>query len=97
VKIDIQTDVPINDGCPKIGNVYPVRGGRAMRYGCVYVVVAIRQPMDDYDGCSVICLMVNRDGAIVGSANYAMQYFAEKAPIAFVDGLEELHLTMRSL
>lgn len=97
MKLDIQTDVPISDGSPKIGNVYPVRGGRAMRYGCMYVVVAIRPAMDDYDACNVICLMVNRDGAIVGAANYALHYFAEKAPIAFVEGLEELHLTMRSI
>jgi len=97
MKIDIQTDVPLAEPRPKIGHVYPVRGGRAMRYGCVYVVIAIRPPIDDYDACSVICLMVNRDGAIVGSANYAQQYFAEKAPIAIVEGIDDLHLTMRSL
>jgi hypothetical protein len=99
VKIDIQVDVPVKtDPEDLVGNVYQVRGGRGSRLGHMHVIVGAYS----YRECSFLVdgfatLTVDRDGNIVGANTYATHYFMDKVPIARCEGLEDIHLVMRSL
>ena len=99
MKIDIATNVPIPQSGPDmVGNVYPVRGGFGARNGHMHVIIAHYDKVQGgcrYQGyCTVT---VDCDGEIVGANSYACHYFDDKAPMAKVDGLDEVALVMRSL
>lgn len=42
-------------------------------------------------------LTVNREGEPVGVTSYALSYIDDLSPIAFVEGIEDIDLTMRSI
>lgn len=93
-------DVQINEYSPsdpvRVGNVYPVKGGRGIREKHMQVLIAMTEPKQ-YDGITCLFLVVSKEGKPVGVNRYALHYVEDLQPIAFVDGLEELTLTMRSL
>lgn len=81
----------------RIGNVYPVRGGRGLRDGHMMVLIAITNPPEQWRGPSGLMLVINKNGEATGITNYGMSRVEELQPIAFVEGLEDITLTMRSL
>lgn len=93
-------DIQINDFSPldpvRVGNVYPVRGGRGLREKNMQILIAMSEPKQ-YEGVSCMFLVVSKEGKPVGVNRYALHYVEELTPIAFVDGLEDMTLTMRSL
>jgi len=91
MKINIQTDVVLPEDEPRIGNVYPMKGGYGVRDGHMYVIVSITQEN------TAICLQISKHGDIVGATRYGIHVFRDRAPIAFVEGLDELELPMRSI
>lgn len=74
-----------------IGNVYAHRGGRGMKFGHMHVIMGISEDR------MCACLTVDKAGFIIGGTSYCLSYFEDKLPIAFVDGLNDIDLTMRSL
>ncbi len=96
MKIDIQTTEIGHNAETKVGNVYAVKGGRGLRYGHMQVLIAIT-PNREYYGQSGLMLVINKQGEPVGVNSYGMHYIEELCPIAFVEGIDELTLRMRSL
>lgn len=99
MRIDIDTTIPIPASGPDmIGNVYPVRGGFGARNGHMHVIISYFDKVQGGCRYSGYCTVtVDCDGEIVGANSYAPHYFDSKVPMAKVDGLENLALTMRSL
>jgi hypothetical protein len=75
---------------PVVGNVYPVRGGTGAKKGYMQIVVAMTET-----GC--ILLTIDSDGNVVSGSSYGRHYIAEKTPIAFCPGIEELSFEVRSI
>jgi len=99
ISIDIQTDFPTPaTRQDMVGNVYPVRGGFGARNGHMHVIIAATEKVKGcckYGGYTTIT--IDCDGDIVGGNQYAFHYFDEKVPMARVDGLEDIHLVLRSI
>jgi hypothetical protein len=97
----VKIDIALSNSAPsfelRVGNVYPVRGGRGASLGNMFVVVALTEPKDWRSARMAVYLVVDRDGDIVGGGSYAQHYLEDKAPIAFVEGLDEITLVMGSL
>jgi len=97
--IEIDKSIPMpKSGPDMVGNVYPIRGGFGARNGHMHVIIS------HYDkaqgGCrySGYCTVtVDCDGEIVGANSYALHYFDGKVPMARVEGLDDIALSMRSL
>lgn len=95
----------VMDGQPKpfetrVGNVYPVKGGRGMARGHMQILIAITHPSSDpYDcrGRMGLLLVIDKEGNPVGVNSYGLHYLDEQMPIAFADGVEEIEFTVRSL
>jgi hypothetical protein len=85
-------NLPKDVGEVQVGNVYQVRGGKGSKYGYMTIIIAMYD--DDY---MCACITIDKEGAIVGASTYAKHYFSEKMPIAFVDGIDGIDLTLRSL
>ena len=81
----------------RVGNVYPIKGGRGMRYGHMQILIAIAKAKESWHPISGLMLIIDKAGEPVGVNSYAMHYIEDLQPIAFVDGLENMNLTMRSL
>lgn len=81
----------------RIGNVYPIKGGRGLRNGHMQILLAITKPKEEWRGQAGLMLVIDKEGNPVGVNSYGMHYIEELQPIAFVEGLEEITLTMRSL
>lgn len=81
----------------RVGNVYPVRGGRGLRDGHMQILLAITKNKEAWQGQSGLMLVIDKGGEPVGINSYGMHAVENMQPIAFVDGLEEMNLTMRSL
>lgn len=96
MKIDIQTTEFVPYDIPRIGNVYPIKGGRGLKYGHLQVLIAITEPKECY-GSAALMLVITKDGKPVGVNSYGLHYINDLCPIAFVDGLEDMTLVMRSL
>lgn len=100
MKITIDTTATIPAEAPRVGNVYAVRGGRGSRFKHMMVLIAITEPPDpkwDCRGQMCLMLVVDKEGQPVGVNQYALHYVDDLSPIAFVDGLENLDLVMRSI
>lgn len=99
MKIEIDSSIAVPCSPTRVGNVYPVRGGKGSRYGHMHVVIAITDADDDRDfrGTMVLMLVVSKNGKPVGVNSYGLHYVDDLQPIAFVDGIEDLTLLMRSL
>ena len=76
---------------PTVGNVYSINGGYGRRAGHCMVLLAITEK----DNCLMI--VIDKKGNPIGVTSYGLHYIEERAPIAFVRGLEELNLTMEPL
>lgn len=96
MKIDVQTTEFSPLEAARIGNVYPIKGGRGLKQGHLQVLIAITEPKE-YSGPAGLMLVITKDGKPVGVNSYGMHYIEELCPIAFVDGLEDMTLVMRSL
>lgn len=81
----------------RVGNVYPIKGGRGLRDGHMQVLVAITEPKEQWQGPAALMLVIDKEGKPRGVNSYGIHYINELCPIAFVEGLEEMNLTMRSL
>ena len=99
MKVDIETDIPLTGfGQDAVGNVYQVRGGMGARRGHMHIIVAAYEYNDGCgSGCGYATITVDRDGAIVGANAYAQHYFDSKVPIAKCEGLDQVHLIVKSL
>jgi hypothetical protein len=97
VRVDIQTTEigPCESARP--GNVYAVKGGRGLRDGNMQVLLAITTPKEEWRGAMGLLLVINKQGEPVGVNSYGMHYIEELQPIAFVEGLDDLTLIMRSI
>lgn len=80
----------------KVGNVYPKQGGRGRARGDMMILFHITEP-EKYEGRKALMLIVNREGKLIGVDKYCLTYIEEKCPIAFVEGISDIDLTMRSL
>lgn len=96
MKINVEGGTLPPSYAPRVGNVYPARGGRAGNRNHLYVVLAITEPSGMF-GPTCLCLTVTREGNPVGVTQYGAHYLENLEPVAFVDGLEDLDLTMRPL
>lgn len=84
------TDMPTFNQ-PTVGNVYPISGGYGRRAGHAMVLLAITEKQ------SALLLVIDASGNPVGVTSYGLHAIEERAPIAFVRGLEDLNLTMEPL
>ncbi len=76
---------------PVVGNVYPVGGGYGRKVGHAMVLLAITEK------CAALLLVIDKDGNPVGVTQYGLHAIEERAPIAFVRGLDEMAFTMEPL
>jgi hypothetical protein len=97
MKINIQTDNFSALEPSRVGNVYPMRGGKAAKLGYLMVLIAITEPKQSWQGSNGLMLCIDKDGDPQGVTSYGMTHIDELAPIAFVDGLDDITLMMRSL
>lgn len=81
----------------RVGNVYPIKGGRGLRDGHMQVLIAITKPKENWNGPAGLLLVIDKEGNPQGVNSYGMHAVENMQPIAFVDGLDALNLTMRSL
>lgn len=76
---------------PTVGNVYAINGGYGRRAGHSMVLLAITEKQ------SCLMIVIDKEGKAIGVTSYGLHYIEERAPIAFVRGLDELNLTMEPL
>lgn len=89
MKINV-TDLPTFSQ-PVLGNVYAINGGYGRKAGHSMVLIAITK------ATTALMLVIDKDGEPVGVTSYGLHYLEERAPIAFVRGLEDLTFNMESL
>lgn len=93
--------IEVNDLSPpsevRIGNVYSVKGGRGLKEGHMQVLIAITEPKENWQGPAGLLLVIDKQGKPKGVNSYGMHYLEDLCPIAFVEGLEDMELVMRSL
>ena len=102
IHIDTETQAPSFE--PRVGNVYARRGGRGMARGEMMVLLHITDPEKVYRpkhdfraSTMALMLIVDRNGEPCGTDTYGLHYLEDKCPIAFVEGLDAIDLTMRSI
>lgn len=76
---------------PVVGNVYGCNGGYGRKAGHAMVLLAITEKQ------SALMLVIDKDGSPVGVTSYGLHAIEERAPVAFVPGLDALNLTMEPL
>jgi hypothetical protein len=76
---------------PVVGNVYAISGGYGRKAGHAMILLAVTPSQ------SALMLVINKEGDPVGVTSYGLHAIEERAPIAFVRGLDELNLTMEPL
>lgn len=76
---------------PVEGNVYPISGGYGRKAGHAMVLLAITEKR------ACLMLVIDREGNPVGVTSYGLHSIEERAPIAFVRGLDELTFVMEPL
>lgn len=76
---------------PTVGNVYAVSGGYGRRAGHSMVLLAVTEKQ------TALLLVIDKDGSPVGVTSYGVHAIEDRAPIAFVRGLDTLDLTMEPL
>lgn len=76
---------------PVVGNVYSCNGGYGRKAGHAMVLLAITEKQ------SALMLVIDKDGSPVGVTSYGLHAIEERAPVAFVPGLDALNLTMEPL
>ena len=96
MQIEIATDTTAIGEPVRVGNVYAVKGGRGLARGHMNVIIAMTEAAP-YAGVRVLMLTIDKEGKPQNVTQYALHYVEDLQPIAFVDGLENLNLVMRSL
>ena len=76
---------------PVVGNVYAISGGYGRKAGHSMVLLAITKQ------AACLMLVIDKEGDPMGVTSYGLHAIEERAPIAFVRGLEELNLAMEPL
>jgi hypothetical protein len=80
----------------RVGNVYPIRGGKGARLKHMYVVLAITEDRT-FQGRMVCIMVIDSEGKPQGTQTYALHYIAEQTAIGFVPGLDEMKLVVQSI
>lgn len=96
MRINVEGGVLPPSYSPRVGNVYPARGGKAGSRGWLYVLIAMTEP-DRLFGVTCLFLTVTREGSPVGVTQYGLHHVETMEPVALVEGLEDLDLTMRTI
>jgi hypothetical protein len=81
----------------RVGNVYPVKGGRMSRFAVGMVCIAISEPRSAIDGRMCHMVTVSKDGEIVSTASYGLHAMEERMPIGFVRGLDTLEFNVEPI
>lgn len=81
----------------RVGNVYPVRGGRGARLGHLMILIAITSPNDSFYCPQCLFLIINKNGELTGVTNYGKHAIEERQPVGFVDGIDDIDLVVRSI
>ena len=89
MKVNV-TDIP-NFQQPVVGNVYSISGGHGRKAGHAMVLIAITTNQ------SCLMLVIDRNGEPVGVTSYRFHTIEERAPIAFVRGVDDLVFEMEPL
>ena len=89
MKINV-TDLPTFSQ-PVVGNVYAISGGYGRKAGHAMVLFAVTEKQ------SALMLIIDREGNPVGVTSYGLHAIEERAPIAFVRGLDEMEFQMEAL
>jgi len=89
MKINV-TDLPTFSQ-PVVGNVYACYGGYGRKAGHAMVLLAITA------SGSALLLVIDKDGNPMGVTSYGLHTMEERAPIAFVRGLDEMEFQMEAL
>lgn len=89
MKINV-TEIPAFSQ-PVVGNVYGCNGGYGRKAGHAMILLAITEK-----GYALM-LVIDKEGNPVGVSSYGIHAIEERAPIAFVRGLDSLDLTMEPL
>jgi hypothetical protein len=89
VKINV-TDLPTFSQ-PVVGNVYAISGGYGRKAGHAMVLLAITAKND------CLMLVIDRNGDPIGVTSYGGHSIEERAPIAYVPGMDEMNFTMQAL
>jgi hypothetical protein len=76
---------------PVVGNVYALSGGYGRKAGHSMVLIAITEKQ------AALMLVIDKDGTPVGVTAYGVHAIADRAPIAFVPGLDTLEFNMEPL
>lgn len=97
MRISVETEAHRVALDPKVGNVYPIRGGVGAANGHMMILFAITGSHSDKTGQKALFIVVDREGIPVGTTHYGMNNLIDFCPIAFVEGLDDLELRMRSL
>lgn len=87
--------IPTNE--VRVGNVYPIQGGWGRRAGHVMVLLAITETKGRQEGGTALLMIIDKDGDPVDVTKYGTHALAERCPIAYVDGVDNAVLMMRSL
>lgn len=75
----------------QVGNVYAISGGYGRRAGHSMVLIAITEKG------SALMLVIDKNGLPVGVTSYGLHAIEERAPIAFVDGLDDMEFNMLTI
>lgn len=89
MKINV-TDLPAFNQ-PIVGNVYAVNGGFGRKAGHAMVLLAITARQ------TALMLVIDNNGDPIGVTAYGLSSIAERAPIAFVRGLDNMTFNMEPL
>lgn len=76
---------------PMVGNVYPISGGYGRKAGHAMVLLAITEKH------SCLMLVIDKSGEPVGVTSYGLHAIEDRAPVAFVRGLDDLIFEMEPL
>lgn len=89
MKINV-TDLPTFSQ-PVVGNVYAISGGYGRKAGHAMILLAVTERQ------SALMLIIDKEGNPVGVTSYGVHAIEERAPIAFVSGLDEMVFDMEAL
>jgi predicted aconitase with swiveling domain len=89
MKINV-TDLPTFSQ-PVVGNVYSISGGYGRKAGHAMVLLAITKRE------SALMLIIDKEGDPIGVTSYGVHAIEERAPIAFVRGLDDMVFEMEAL
>jgi hypothetical protein len=84
MKFDIKLGEFSPENPVRVGNVYPVKGGYGTRAKHMMVILAFTK--DE----TALLFVLNKDGDPVGITQYAASSMADRMPIGFVHGINEM-------